>query len=468
MKDDLYSQLIEYSKSDMYPFHMPGHKRQPDGSMIPYQIDLTEIEGFDNLHHPESSIREIERKAAELFNAKRAFLLVNGATGGILAAIRSMTKPGDTVLIARNCHRAVYNAIELCGLNAEYIFPKRLENYPSVYGSITDEDVYASLQEHPDTKLVVVTSPTYEGVGSDLALISEICYNCGAKLFVDEAHGAHLYFDRKTVTAMAAGADVSVVSLHKTLPSLTQTALLLTNDESIEDLLQANLSVFETSSPSYVLMSSIERCLNRIEVDVRLFKDYDKRLDSLYNKSKILCKLKLLYNQLSDSVYDYDKGKVVIMTSETDLSGFDLAAVLRKKYKLETEMSACDYVIAMTSVCDTDEGFNRLADALAEIDKNVALISNKEISICEIKPEKAYNSCDCYRYKSELKGLFEVVGMVSHEDVFAYPPGIPLIVKGEILSGVLINEIKRLEQSGVNIISSRNTYPNGLIVSDFN
>ena len=468
MKDDLYSQLIEYSKSDMYPFHMPGHKRQSDGSMIPYQIDLTEIEGFDNLHHPESSIREIERKAAELFNAKRAFLLVNGATGGILAAIRSMTKPGDTVLIARNCHRAVYNAIELCGLNAEYIFPKRLENYPSVYGSITEEDVYTMLQEHPDTKLVVVTSPTYEGVGSDLALISEICYNCGAKLFLDEAHGAHLYFDRKTVTAMAAGADVSVVSLHKTLPALTQTALLLINDESIEDLLQADLSIFETSSPSYVLMSSIERCLKNIEENKSMFNAYEKRLDSFYNKTKNLFRLKLLYNQLTDSVYDYDKGKLVIMTSGTNLSGFDLATVLRKKYKLETEMSACDYVIAMTSVCDTDEGFNRLADALAEIDKSIALISNKEISACEIKPEKAYNSCDCYRHNTAVKKLTETIGKVAHEDVFTYPPGIPLIVKGEIISGKLIAEIKRLEQSGVNIISSLNSYPNGLIVSDFN
>lgn len=466
MKNDLYSKLIEYSQSDMYPFHMPGHKRQSDGSLIPYQIDLTEIEGFDNLHHPEGCIREIERKAEALFQVKRAFLLVNGATGGILAAIRSMTKPGDTVLIARNCHRAVYNAVELCGLNAEYIYPKRLENYPSVYGSVTEEDVFAALQEHKDTKLVVITSPTYEGVGSDLALISEICYNSGAKLFVDEAHGAHLYFDRKTVTAMAAGADVSVVSLHKTLPSLTQTALLLTNDESTEDLLQANLSVFETSSPSYVLMSSVEQCLNRIKDDKLLFEAYEKRLELFYKRTKELCRLNLLYNQLPDSVYDYDKGKLVIMTSGTNLSGYDLAAILREEYKLETEMSSCDYVIAMTSVCDTDEGFCRLADALAEIDKRITSLSENQISVEEKKPKKAYNSYDCCRHYAAVKSLPETVGKVSHEDIFAYPPGIPLFVKGEIISKELLNEIKRLEQSGVNIISSRNTYPQGLIVAD--
>ena len=141
---------------------------------------------------------------------------------------------------------------------------------------------------------------------------------------------------------------------------------------------------------------------------------------------------------------------------------------MKKKYKLETELSGFDYVIAMTSVCDSDEGFNRLADALAEIDKSIALISNKEISACEIKPEKAYNSCDCYRHNTAVKKLTETIGKVAHEDVFTYPPGIPLIVKGEIISGKLIAEIKRLEQSGVNIISSLNSYPNGLIVSDFN
>lgn len=468
MNDDLYSRLIEYSQSEMYPFHMPGHKRHSDGSLIPYQIDLTEIEGFDNLHHPEGCIREIEKKAEALLQVKRAFLLVNGATGGILAAIRSMTKPGDTVLIARNCHRSVYNAVELCGLNAEYIYPKRLEKYPTVCASVTEEEVYEALQKHPDTKLVVLTSPTYEGVGSDLALISEICYNCGAKLFVDEAHGAHLYFDRKTVTAMAAGADVSVVSLHKTLPSLTQTALLLTNDESIEGLLQANLSVFETSSPSYVLMSSVDQCLKKIEQDKSLFKAYEKRLEIFYKRTKNLCYLNLLFNHLPDSVYDYDKGKLVIMTTGTNLSGHDLAAILRDEYKLETEMSACDYVIAMTSVCDTDEGFNRLADALAEIDKRITSQLISQNSVEEIRPEKAYNSCNCFRHNAVVKSLTETAGTVSHEDIFAYPPGIPLVVKGELITEAILNEIKRLEQSGVNIISSLNTYPNGLIVSDFN
>ncbi len=463
----LYDKLKKYAESGVYPFHMPGHKRQSDGSLLPYSIDLTEIEGFDNLHHPEGCIREIENKAEALFRVKRAFLLVNGATGGILAAVRSMTQPGDKVLIARNCHRAVYNAVELCGLNAAYLYPKRLQEYPSVYGSITGEQVCSALRENPGVKLVVLTSPTYEGVGSDLALISEMCHNNGARLLVDEAHGAHLYFDKKTVTAMSAGADVSVVSLHKTLPSLTQTALLLTNDASLTGVLQANLSVFETSSPSYVLMSSVERCLHFIEQQKTLFEAYEQRLELFYQRTKKLRHLRLLYHQLPDSVFDYDRGKLVIMTAGTNLNGSGLAAVLREEFKLETEMSACDYVIAMTSVCDTDEGLERLAGALSEIDKRLTFVSVKQNSFIEIKPERAYCSCDCCRHTAAVKAPADAIGKVCHEDVFAYPPGIPLVVKGEILSAAILSEIDRLEQSGVNIISSRNTYPQGLIVADW-
>lgn len=463
----LYDKIKAYAKSGVYPFHMPGHKRQIHDDLLPYDIDLTEIDGFDNLHHPNGCIRDIEQKAAQLFGVKRAFVLVNGATGGILAAVRSMTKPGDTVLLARNCHRAVYHAAELCGLNAEYIYPQTLNGYPMIYGSITEADVYSALEAHPDTKLVIITSPTYEGIGSDMALIAEQCYLHGAQLFVDEAHGAHRYFDRKTVTAMAGGADASVVSLHKTLPSLTQTALLLTNNESLIAALQDNLAVFESSSPSYVLMSSVEQCLDYILAHSQQFERYEQRLELFYKRTKELKHLRLLYHHLPDDVFDFDRGKLVILTAGTNLSGYQLADALRKQYQLEIEMAAGDYVIAMSTVCDTDEGFTRLENALFAVDKD-CISAEKPLAkdIKTIVLQKAYASGDCYRHASAVTALSETAGKVSHEDVFAYPPGIPMVVKGEIITGEILSAIQALEQGGANIISSRNTYPNGLIVSD--
>ena len=274
----LYDKLKSYKDSGIYPFHMPGHKRNDilNDGLLPYEIDLTEIEGFDNLHNACGCIREIEKKAEKLYRVNRAFLLVNGSTGGILSSIRAMTNFGDKIIVTRNCHKSVYNAIELCGLNPEYILPEYDENN-GVFTSVSPHKLEELLRENPDTKLVVITSPTYEGVVSDIKAIADICHKNGAMLFVDEAHGAHFPFSEKFPSeAVRCGADVAVVSLHKTLPSFTQTALLLTDNSELSDKLQENLSVFETSSPSYILMSAIENCLDYISENKNDFEVYTK------------------------------------------------------------------------------------------------------------------------------------------------------------------------------------------------
>ena len=264
----LYDKLKNYSKSGIYPFHMPGHKRTDitEEGIIPYNIDITEIHDFDNLHSPNGVIDEIQKKAAKLYNAKNAFILINGSTGGILSAIRSMTNQGDKILMARNCHKSVYNSAELFNLNVDYIFPDTDSRY-NILTSVSPCDIEDKLTKHNDEiRLVIITSPTYEGVVSDIKSISEICHKHGAKLLVDEAHGAHFPFsDSFPDEALNCGADAAVLSLHKTLPSLTQTALLITNDSELSEILAENLAVFETSSPSYILMSSIEKCLDFCE-----------------------------------------------------------------------------------------------------------------------------------------------------------------------------------------------------------
>lgn len=460
----LYDKLKSYKESGIYPFHMPGHKRKDiaNDGLLPYRIDLTEIDGFDNLHNACGCIREVEKKAENLYCVNRAFLLVNGATGGILASIRAMTNFGDKVIVARNCHKSVYNAIELCGLNPEYILPEYDKKY-GIFTSVSHQNLELLLNKNPDTKLVIITSPTYEGVVSDIKSISDICHRHGVMLFVDEAHGAHFPFsDKFPCESVKCGADAAVVSLHKTLPSLTQTALLLTNDLYLSEKLQENLSAFETSSPSYILMSSIENCLdfilkNRIDFDV-----YINKLLNFYNRIKSLNNLSVLYNDKDflKNCFDYDFGKIVISTAVTNISGAELAKILREKYKIETEMSYTDYVIAMTSVCDTDEGFGRLKNALFEIDNS---LNKKEINYDDYNfsevPERSFNSCRKNNYKPEKIILKNAQGRVSLEYIWAYPPGIPLIVPGEVISDKLINQINILISNNIQINSTKNSMP---------
>ena len=467
----LYDKLKSYKESGIYPFHMPGHKRiaiTNDG-IIPYEIDLTEIDGFDNLHNANGCIRGVEKKAEKLYDVDRAFLLVNGATGGILSSIRAMTNFGDKIIVARNCHKSVYNAIELCGLIPEYILPELDAKY-GMFTSVSPQQVETLLSKNSDTKLAIITSPTYEGVVSDIKKIADICHKYGAMLFVDEAHGAHFPFSEKFPNeAVKFGADVAVVSLHKTLPSLTQTALLLTNNSELSEKLQENLSIFETSSPSYILMSAIEKCLDFISGNKSDFELYTNRLSDFYNDTKLLKKLSMLYNDKSflENCFDYDFGKIVISTAKTNFSGTELAKVLREKYNIETEMSYTDYVIAMTSVCDTDEGFARLKNALFEIDNSLTVKEklHSEYSFSEI-PKRSFISCRKNDFRSEKIFFNNAQGRVSLEYIWAYPPGIPLIVPGEVIKNKVISQINILISNNIQINSTKNSMPDFLYVAE--
>ncbi len=463
----LFDKLKDYGKSRVYPFHMPGHKRQSINGDLPYEIDLTEIDGFDNLHNPHGCIKAVEDKAQLLYNAKRAYMLVNGATCGIMSAIGALTSRGDRVLITRNCHISVYRAVKLFGLKPEYILPEYAEENGvklPVFGSISPELIEDKLTQKPDISLVVLTSPTYEGVVSDIKSISEICKKHGARLFVDEAHGAHFPFNNAfPESAVDCGADISVVSLHKTLPSLTQTALLLTNDTDYDSALREQLAVFQTSSPSYVLMSSVESCLDYISENSSEFESYIKRLSEFEKSAKALNNLKLLFRE-DNNVYAYDRGKLVISTIGTSISGTQLAEMLRNDYKIETEMSAEDYIIAMTSVCDTDEGFERLISALKAIDKRIEKAENsKNLNILSL-PQKACEPFECTDKSGKVLDITDCNGKISLEDVFAYPPGIPLIVSGEIVTEDIINQVKTLADNNISVQSTLGNAPHKLKV----
>ena len=460
----LYDKLKMYSESGVYPFHMPGHKRNPmlcDGIM-PYEIDLTEIDGFDNLHNAEGCILEVQNLAEKLYNVKKAFLLVNGATGGILSAVRAMTNRGDKVIVARNSHKSVYNALELCGLEPEYIVPAVDDEF-GINCAITPMQVEKAIRENPDAKLLIITSPTYEGAASDIKEISRVAHLHNVSVLVDEAHGAHFPFSGSfPVEAIQCGADVAVASLHKTLPSLTQTALLLTSNEELINPLAENLAIFETSSPSYVFMSSIEKCLDFCK-NTKAFDEYIIRLNSFDEKCRELKNIKVLCcgndKIKNHNFFDFDISKITVSVKGLNINGVQLADKLRNDFKIEPEMVCSDYVLLISTVCDTDEGFARLINALQIIDSKCSV---KELNACRYSitmPKIAVKPCECSGKDGEFCLLEHSIDKISLEYVWAYPPGIPIIAKGEIITQDIANIIIAQIASGINVCSTKGKIP---------
>lgn len=476
----MYQQLISYGESDVYPFHMPGHKRRALPFPNPYTIDITEIDGFDNLHHAEGLIREAEERAAKLYGAGRSYYLVNGSTCGLLAAICAAARRGDKVLAARNCHKAVYHAISMQGLAAEFLYPAITRG--DLQGQITAAQVEEALTKHPDIAVVILTSPTYEGIVSDVAAIAACCHAHGAALIVDEAHGAHFGFGAGfPENAVRLGADAVIMSLHKTLPSFTQTALLHCNGTRIDPGRVARyLGVYETSSPSYLFMAGMDACIDLIrEQGAELFAEYRRRLDAFYRDTADLAQLHVMRREdlCKEEAYDWDDSKLIIYAGA--MGGEALHQELLGHYHLQMEMVSADYVLGMTSLMDTDEGMRRLVTALHEIDeKNRRMAElhetaeeNRKTELDGEVPEAGFTA-RMYRENPRRMQIYqaldlpyrevpfdEAVGKMAADYVYLYPPGIPLIVPGEVITEEFIRHIRECRERKLNVEGQGNLAP---------
>ncbi len=470
----LFESLSQYASLGVCPMHMPGHKRNTGllGRELPLEIDITEIDGFDNLHNPQGILKKVSEAASALYKSTASFLLVNGSTGGILAAVRAAVKPGDTVIMARNCHKSVYHAAELCALKTVYLLPAKNEA-TGLDGSILPEQVENAFSEHPEARLVVVTSPTYAGVVSDIRSIAAIAHRRGVPLLVDQAHGAHFGFSSYfPQDALQNGADLTVVSLHKTLPAMTQCALAHVGGELVDpDRLARELSVFETSSPSYVLLASIDRCVQILaEKKESLFKDFEENLRFFDRQTSELKKLTVVCHGKDrlaghKNFYGFDPGKIVVGTGSTNLTGVRLMELLREKYRIELEMASAGYALAIATVCDVPEHFDLLARALIDIDAGITERSSANRPVEHIPlPLQAEPICSAKYEEGQLLSLDRAEGMMSLDYVWAYPPGVPLIVPGEILGCDMIAEMKRLTSSGVGLLSTSGKMPDSLRV----
>lgn len=447
--------LKALAQSDVYPFHMPGHKRQLSG-FFPYELDITEIEGFDNLHHAKGLLFEAQQYAAQMYQSRKAYYLVNGSTCGILAAISAATTKGGRVLVARNCHKAVYNAIYLRGLKAEYVYP--VATHYEIQGQIQAADVERKLVEKPDIQAIVITSPTYDGLVSDIRAIADLAHTHGIPLIVDEAHGAHFGLDEAFPdNATVLGADAVIMSVHKTLPAPTQTALLhLCSDRINVTKMEKFLGIYETSSPSYVLMAGIEESLRLAdEAKGVQMKEYVRRLQIFREKMRRLTILRVpdRADFTGEEAYAYDIGKLLLVTNGA-IPGKVLQEKLLKQYGLQMEMSSGNYVLAMTSFMDTEEGLERLADALLEIDATLTVTDQREMFSPEKiyrQPKKAMEIDEVQDGESTSVAFSEAEGRICADYIYLYPPGIPVIVPGEVLDQQTLTVIETCQKMELDV-----------------
>lgn len=469
----LYQQLRAYAKSGYYGFHMPGHKRNAEmtGAELPYEIDITEIDGFDDLHHAQGILKRAQERAARVFHAEETHYLINGSTVGILSGILGSTRRGDKIAMARNCHKSVYNAVLMNELRPVYLYPEMIEGL-DLNTEITVREVEEALEKDPDIKVVVMTSPTYDGVVSDIKGIAEAVHKRGALLIVDEAHGAHFGFHPYFPdNANQLGADIVIHSLHKTLPALTQTALLHMNGKLADrKRVRRYLHMLQSSSPSYVLMAGIDECVRILESEKEeIFGRYVSLLAKTRERLRGLKNLQLIETAA------YDRSKIVISVDGCfgkngnieikRFTGKDLYSLLNEKYLLQMEMSTVSYVVAMTSPADTEQGMERLALALEEIDgklannkketkkytKNAGESVKNEQNPLNAGNEQVYTPCQAEEEGrirgQERAGFTECEGRVALEYAYVYPPGIPLVVPGERISAKTAACLRKYEDA---------------------
>lgn len=444
----ILQQQCERLAAARYPLHMPGHKRRtaPAPGLSCYAFDLTEIDGADDLHEAGGILADAMGRTAALYGSARCWYLVGGSTVGLLAGIRALAPFGSEVLMARNCHKAVYHAIELGHLTVHYLVPPVVAEF-GVYGSLPPAAVAAALDAHPAVRCVILTSPTYEGVQSDLKAIADLCHARGVPLLVDEAHGAHYLPLAEPCGwrggAVAAGADLVVQSAHKTLPSLTQTAWLHLNGTLTDPAaVERELDVFETSSPSYPLLVSLDGCTAWLaESGPAAFAAWRARLDRFYAVARTWRHTPVL--GLGPERRDFsafDDGKILLRIGAAG------AADLRGA-GFEPEMVCGPNVLAMTSPCDDEDALDRLADFLTRRDQDAppvpragALLPAPGPARCTIAEALLRPAC--------VRPLTDALGAVAAEYVWAYPPGVPLLAPGEEVTPDFVRAAAALAADG--------------------
>lgn len=556
MKEYINEALEKYIEKGTYPWHMPGHKRQPIEAVQNvdnisksrenfwngvYAHDFTEAKDLDDMHEPAMFIADSIAEMKKVYGTFATYMLVNGSTSGLMTAIHATCHRGDVILAARNCHKAVYNAICMLELEPEYIVPdyvnmrwrcgvnqngeqtitdgmtdasgesnrgtrekmaassevnheteekaavngeddREVSERTDILGDISPDKVERAINmlitDGRKPRAVIITSPTYEGVMSDIRTIAEIAHRYGIYLIVDEAQGAHLNFMEGHETAMQQGADIVIESLHKTMPALTQTSLLHVMNPELDERVRRYLQIFQTSSPSYIFMQSMEKAVafganNRDE-----FARYGRRLEAFAGKCDGLRNIRLFRPDVSSvkndeicnacKVFDHDEGRLVfvvrpgtVVESGQKFTGVMLAEILADRYGLIVEMASVSYVICISSVVDSADSYDILFNAVAEIDGNLGYEPDKtdrqELDIISGR-RSAMPPGTAWDRLAESVPIEGAAGKVSGAFVYAYPPGIPVLAPGEVVDRQAVNGIKSMIDSGLNVAGVNDGY----------
>lgn len=467
----LFNALMEYVNRDTLPFHVPGHKK---GIGIdsefkefigdnPFKIDVTVFKLVDSLHHPNGPIKKAQELVADAYRSKASFFSIHGTSGAIQAMILSVVKDGDKIIIPRNVHKSVTSGIILSGAIPIFVEPE-IDKKLGIAHGVTPESIEKTLKENPDAKAVLIINPTYYGVATDIKKIADIVHSYDIPLIVDEAHGPHLAFSNKLpMSAIEAGADICAQSTHKIIGSLTQGSLLHINSKYVDPKkLQQILNLLQTTSPSYILMASLDCARRQIALEGKEL--LDKAIELCKYTRNEINKIPGFYCFGEEVLgkpgsYAFDPTKLTISSRDLGITGFELDTILADKYHIQMELSDFYNVLAVGSFGDTKEGMDKLINALKEISNEY--YGKREpiqdfLDIPDI-PKKILNPREAFYSNKVSVPLKESIGKISGEFLLAYPPGIPVLCPGEEITREVIEYVNDLKRANLYVQGTEDT-----------
>ena len=454
----IYEALEELKTLHIVPFDVPGHKRGKGNKDLTdflgqkcLSVDINSMKHLDNICHPTGVIKEAEDLAAQAFGAKYAYFMVNGTTSAVQSMVLYSLKRGDKIIMPRNVHRSVINAFVLCGAIPVYINPQ-INSELGISLGMSYNDVVKAIEQNPDAKAVFVNNPTYYGICSNLKQITQLAHKHNMLVMVDEAHGTHFYFnDNLPISAMAAGADMASVSMHKSGGSLTQSSLLLCGDNINVDYMRQVINLTQTTSGSYLLMSSLDISRRRLFLHGKEIFDTVIEL-SQYAREEIndigdyYAYSKELVN--NDTVFDFDVTKLSINTSGVGLAGIEVFDLLRDEYDIQIEFGDLENILAYISVGDSDKNIEQLIGSLSEIRRRYKKPRTSALKHEYINPVVEMSPQEAFYAKKVSMDIKSTAGHICGEFVMAYPPGIPILAPGERITEQIIDYIVYSKEKG--------------------